>query len=61
MSREEAIKEIESLGGKVSSSVSAKTNFLVVGAEPGSKIEKANKFGVKILDEKSFITFLRKE
>jgi DNA ligase (NAD+) len=58
MSREEAKEKIETLGGKVSSSVSAKTSFVVVGADPGSKAEKARKAGVAILDEQSFLGML---
>lgn len=46
-------------GGKVSSSVSKKTDFVVVGSEPGSKAGKAGELGVPTLDEKSFIEFLK--
>ncbi|HCL47742.1 TPA: DNA ligase (NAD(+)) LigA [Patescibacteria group bacterium] len=55
MSREEAEDKIRALGGKASGSVSAKTSFVVVGDNPGSKYTQANKLGVKILDEKEFI------
>jgi DNA ligase (NAD+) len=41
-------------GGKVSGSVSKKTNYLLAGEEGGSKLEKAKKLGVKIIDEKEF-------
>src|SRR3989344_1741276 len=58
MSREEAEAKIRMLGGKASSSVSIKTDFVVVGINPGSKSDQAKKLGVKILDEKSFIKLL---
>lgn len=54
MSRDEAKKKIKALGGKVSSSVSKLTDFVVVGSEPGSKYDKALSLGVKILEEKEF-------
>lgn len=53
MSRKEAKDLIESLGGKVTDSVSAKTSYLVVGEEAGSKLDKATELGVKTLDEKA--------
>jgi DNA ligase (NAD+) len=54
LKREEAATKIESLGGKVSGSVSQKTDFVVAGEEAGSKLNKAQKLGVKIIDEKEF-------
>ena len=54
MTRDEAKEKIESLGGKVTSSVSAKTDFVVVGTDAGSKLDKAVELGVKTVDEKAF-------
>jgi DNA ligase (NAD+) len=59
MSREEAKELIQNSGGKVSSSVSAKTNFVVAGNDPGSKFTKAQKLGVKIISEKEFGRLLK--
>lgn len=53
MTRNEAIIKIKSLGGKISESVSKKTNYLVAGKSPGSKLEKAKTAGIKIIDENS--------
>ena len=54
ISREEAADLIRAKGGKVSGSVSAKTTYLLAGEEAGSKLEKAQKLGVRILDEEAF-------
>lgn len=54
LTREEASERIEALGGKTSSSVSAKTSYVLVGEEAGSKLAKAQKLGVKIVDEAEF-------
>ena len=51
MSRKEASAFVESRGGRVSSSVSKSTDFVVVGDDPGSKFEKARQLGIRILDE----------
>ncbi|ERI94227.1 DNA ligase [Clostridiales bacterium oral taxon 876 str. F0540] len=57
-SRTEIKDKLESLGAKVSGSVSKKTNYVVVGNEPGSKYEKAVELGVKILTEEEFNSML---
>jgi DNA ligase (NAD+) len=55
LKREEAAAKIEALGGKVSGSVSKKTDFVLAGEDAGSKLDKANKLGVKIIDEAQFL------
>lgn len=59
MTREEAKEKIENLGGKVTSSVSSKTNYVVAGESAGSKLDKAIKLGIKILNENDLIEILR--
>jgi DNA ligase (NAD+) len=54
MTREEATKKIEALGGHVTGSVSKKTDYVLAGAEPGSKFDKAKELGAKIIDEAAF-------
>ena len=55
LTREEATAKVESLGGKMSGSVSKKTDFVLAGEEAGCKLTKAQKLGVKIIDEKEFL------
>ncbi len=59
MSRDEAKKKIKELGGKVAESVSKQTSYVVVGSEPGSKKDKAEKLGVEILNEISFLKLIK--
>ena len=58
LTRQEASEKIESVGGKVSSSVSKKTDYVLVGESAGSKLEKAQKLGVKIVDETAFLKLM---
>jgi len=59
MTRDQAKEAIQRLGGRVSSSVSKKTSYVVVGADPGSKADDANRLDVPILDETAFRTLLQ--
>ena len=61
MTRAEAKQQAEAAGGRVASSVSKKTDFLVVGGKPGSKAKKAEELGVRVLLEAEFIEFLRSD
>jgi DNA ligase (NAD+) len=61
LSREEATEIIEDLGGTVSSSVSSKTTYVVVGDSPGSKLERARKLGIPTLGEKEFLKLVKKD
>ena len=59
LKRDEATKIIESFGGKTSSSVSKKTDFVLAGEEAGSKLEKAKMLGIDIIDEDAFLDMIK--
>ncbi len=59
MSRDEAKEKIRDRGGDISSSVSKNTDYLVAGSAPGDKYEKAKKLGIKIINEKEFLSLLK--
>jgi DNA ligase (NAD+) len=59
MPRDDAHKMIVKIGGVVHSSVTSKTDYLVLGDEPGSKFEKAKRFGTKILSEEEFLKMIK--
>ncbi len=61
MTRDEAKQKIESFGGKVIASVSKNVDFIVVGVEAGSKLEKARILGIQLIDENKFLTMLQNE
>ncbi|MBF0509734.1 MAG: NAD-dependent DNA ligase LigA [Deltaproteobacteria bacterium] len=61
MSREEAKKLVDELGGRVVSAVSKKTDYVVAGADPGSKLTKARELGLTILDEKQFLSLVQRD
>jgi DNA ligase (NAD+) len=60
MSRDEAKKKIEAVGGKNSGSVSKRTDFVIVGSDAGSKLQKAIELGIKTLSEKEFLELIGK-
>ncbi len=58
MTRDQAKARLQALGAKVSGSVSKKTHYLVAGADPGSKMTKAQELGVEVLDEAGLMGLL---
>jgi DNA ligase (NAD+) len=58
LAREDAKAKIESAGGKVTGSVSKKTDYVVAGADPGSKLDKANELGIVVIDEEKLLELL---
>jgi len=58
--RQEAEARIKALGGKADSDVTKKTSYVVVGANPGSKLAKAQKLGIKTFSEAEFLEMLNK-
>jgi DNA ligase (NAD+) len=59
MSRDDAKARIEALGGKVTGSVSKKTDLVIAGTEAGSKLEKAQELGIVVWDESEFLRNLQ--
>ena len=58
LAREDAKARIESAGGKVTGSVSKKTDYVVAGADPGSKLDKASQLGIPVIDEAQLLEML---
>jgi DNA ligase (NAD+) len=58
MSRDEAKTKLQQRGGKVTGSVSKKTDYVIVGADPGSKADKARELGIETLDEAALLRLL---
>jgi DNA ligase (NAD+) len=61
LSRDEAKEKIEMFGGKVTSNISSKTDYIVVGENPGSKFSQASELGIKVLDEEQFLSLLKQK
>ena len=52
--RDEAKNKISALGGRITSNVSKKTDYIIVGLDPGSKADKAKKLGIDVINEQTF-------
>ena len=61
LTREQATEQILAAGGRVTSSVSKKTDYVVAGESPGSKLEKAERLGVEVVDEEGLLSLLPPE
>ena len=61
LSRDRATEIVREAGGKVTGSVSAKTDYLVAGESPGSKLDKAKKLGVAVIDEAELLRLAGRE
>ena len=59
MTRQEARREVEQRGGRVTDSISKNTDYLVAGKNPGSKLERARELKVKVLGEGDFLDLLK--
>ena len=58
MGRQDAKRRVEELGGRVTSGVSKQTDYVVVGHDPGSKLDEATRLGLAILTESEFVALL---
>jgi DNA ligase (NAD+) len=58
LTREEATERVTAAGGRVTSSVSKKTDYVAAGESPGSKLEKAERLGVEVIDEEGLLAIL---
>ena len=61
MSRDQAAEQLQALGAKVSGSVSKKTSYLIAGAEPGSKLKRAEQLGIEVLGERGLRKLLARK
>lgn len=59
LTRQEAKDKIKKVGAKISSDISSKTDYLLLGENPGSKLEKAKKLGIKIINENDFLALIK--